>query len=228
MLINERDKPMLVIGTGDLGRRIAARLLAAGAQEVRAFSRHPRGPEGAKLVSGDVTEAADVKTAMEGVSGVVIAVESSSFDDNPNGPKRVHYGGVRNIVDAASPGTCIVLISQIYVTRPDAVPGMTNIIRARQQAESTLRSSGLLYTIVRPSWLTDDAGGQRRVRLEQGDTGEGEVSRADVAEACVQALGDRVAQGKTFEMYNTPGQPSAAWHELFAALHPDNAQGGTP
>jgi NAD(P)H-binding len=59
--------------------------------------------------------------------------------------------------------------------------------------------------IVRPSWLTDEPGGQRAIRFEQGDAGEGEIARADVAAVVVAALGSARARGKTFEIYNQPG-----------------------
>jgi len=221
MLGNNLDKPILVIGTGDLGRRIAGTLLASGSQDVRVFSRRPRGPEGTKLVPGDVTEAASVKAATGGVGGVVIAVESSSSDNDPNGPERVHHRGVRNVVSAADPDTYIVLVTQIYVTRPSAAPSMVDVIRARQYGEGALRASGLPYTIVRPSWLDDEEGGRQGLRLEQGDMGEGRVAREDVATVCVQALFNKTAAGKTFEVYNEVGTPPADWESLFRPLLAD-------
>jgi uncharacterized protein YbjT (DUF2867 family) len=214
-------RPVLVVGTGDLGRRVARKLVGRGGREVRAFSRHPRGPEAARLVPGDVTDPEDILAAMEGAGGVVIAVESAYSDDDPNGPERVHHWGTRNVVAAAGDGTHVVLITQIYVTRPEAAPGMASIVAARQRAEAIVRESGLPYTIVRPSWLTNEPGGKRGVRLEQGDTGEGEVSREDVAEACVQSLLNEEARDKTFEIYNGSGDPPSDWAPLFAALRAD-------
>jgi uncharacterized protein YbjT (DUF2867 family) len=218
-------RPVLVVGTGDLGRRVIRKLIERGAREVRAFSRHPRGPEGARLVPGDVTDPEGVLAAMEGVGGVVIAVESAYSDDDLNGPERVHHGGTRNVVAAAGDGAHVVLITQIYVTRPRTAPGMASIIAARRRAEAAVRDSGLPYTIVRPGWLTNDPGRQRGVRLEQGDTGEGRVSREDVAEVCVQALLYEEARDKTFEVYNGTDEPPSDWASLFAALKAD-WQGG--
>jgi NAD(P)-dependent dehydrogenase (short-subunit alcohol dehydrogenase family) len=65
--------------------------------------------------------------------------------------------------------------------------------------------------------------GQQIVKrlLEQGDTGEGQTARADVAEACVQALAAPSAQGKTFELYNVPGSPPSDWPALFSQLKSD-------
>ncbi|WP_067574841.1 NAD(P)H-binding protein [Nocardia acidivorans] len=63
---------------------------------------------------------------------------------------------------------------------------MAGIIRARRAGEQALRDCGAPYSIVRPSWLTDaPASG---VHLEQGDHGDGRVSRETVAQAAVAAL----------------------------------------
>jgi len=131
-----------------------------------------------------------------------------------------------NLIDAARGGSDgaaphVVMVSQIYITRPEAYPEVRDTIIARGRAEEALRESGLPYTIVRPSWLTNDPGGREGVRLEQGDAGDGRVSREDVAEACVQALANGEARGKTFELYNGPGEPPGDWDPLFAALSAD-------
>jgi len=43
----------------------------------------------------------------------------------------------------------VVLISQIYITRPDAYPDMRDVIVARGRGEQALRSSGTPYVIIR-------------------------------------------------------------------------------
>jgi uncharacterized protein YbjT (DUF2867 family) len=110
------------------------------------------------------------------------------------------------------------MVSQIYITRPEAFPAAADVIAARGRGEQALRDSELAHTIVRPSWLTDDPGGRQALRLEQGDTGDGRVARADVAEAVAQALAHPEARGKTFELYGEPGEPPTDWAALFATL----------
>jgi uncharacterized protein YbjT (DUF2867 family) len=129
-------------------------------------------------------------------------------------------------VAGAAAGTHVVLVSQIYITRPDAYPAVAPTIAARAGAEEALRASGLPVTVVRPSWLTDAPGGQEALRLEQGDRGEGEVAREDVAEAVVQALLHPEARGRTFELYGVPGTPPDDWARAFAALEPDPRAAG--
>jgi uncharacterized protein YbjT (DUF2867 family) len=159
---------------------------------------------------------------MQDVNGVVVAVESSDYDDSPNSPERVHYQGTCSILAASTSTAHIVLVTQIYITRPERYSSVRNVIYWRRQAEEALRASGLPYTIVRPGWLTNAPGSRLGIRLEQGDTGDGEVTREDVAEACVQALLNENARGKSFEIYNKPGSlPN--WREVFASLYADPA-----
>jgi uncharacterized protein YbjT (DUF2867 family) len=57
--------------------------------------------------------------------------------------------------------------------------------------ENTLRSSGVPYTIVRPAGLSNAPGGQSELIIGQGDhplKGRAQISRADVARVCVEAL----------------------------------------
>jgi uncharacterized protein YbjT (DUF2867 family) len=215
---------LVIGGTGNTGQHIVRRLLERG-DRVRVLSRHAEqmtSLKGAEILGGSITAAASVKAAAEGMDAVIICVESANSSQSANAPEAVHHQGVVNVIEAVrQQRTHIVLVTQIYITRPQAYPSVANIIAARRLGENALRQSGLPYTIVRPSWLTDEAAGKQAIRLEQGDTGEGNIARTDVAQACVQALSDQAAQGKTFELYNAPGDPPSDWHELFVQLGPD-------
>lgn len=217
--------PVLVIGgTGRTGRHVVERLLARG-YPARVLTRDPgraqgRFGAGVAVFGGDVTDAGGVRATMEGADGVVVIVEFSNSDHAPNSPERAHYGGARNVVAAATGrGAHVVLVSQIYITRPERYPEVRNVIYWRGVAEETVRESGLPYTIVRPGWLTDQPG--ESLRFEQGDAGDGRVARESVAEVCVRALAHEEARGKTFEIYNEPGSPPEDWTTVFAALSAD-------
>jgi len=209
-----------IIGAGDLGQRIARRLLADDVS-VRMASRRGRAPAGAEGVTADISDPHTLRSALERVDAVVVAVESAFTDDEPNGPERVHHQGVRNVLAVTPPAAHIAVISQIYVTRPAAAPGMAPIIAARARAEHAVRTSGRPYTIVRPSWLTDEPGGRRALRLEQTDTGDGRVSRDDVAALVVAALRRTNGDGLTFEAYNADGAPPVDVEELLVGLTAD-------
>lgn len=216
---------LVIGGTGNTGRQIVQKLPQHGytvrvlARDVRAA--HESFPSQVEVVAGDITQASSVTAAMRGMAGCVIIVESSNSDSASNSPEQVHYEGTCHVLAAAGPTTQIVLVTQIYVTRPEKYPEVHNIIHWRSLAEQAVRASHLPYTIVRPSWLTDDPGGREAIRFEQGDTGDGQISREDVAEVCVQSLLVPEAQGKTFEVYNGPGEPPTSWNALFERLTPD-------
>lgn len=221
------SQSILVIGgTGQTGRHITQKLLQRG-DTVRVLARNVNTAEQqlgsqVEVVVGDITQAPSVTAAMRDMQGCVIIVESANSDSAPNSPERVHYEGTRHVLAAAAESKAqIVLVTQIYVTRPDRYPEVRNIIHWRRLAEQAVRASGLPYTIVRPSWLTGEPGSQAAVRFEQGDTGDGQISREDVAEVCVQSLLIPEAQSKTFEIYNEAGKPPQAWDTMFHHLAGD-------
>ncbi len=210
-------------GTGDLGGRVARRLAAAGAA-VCVSSRHARGPtrDGIEYAAADVRDAKSLVPAVRGADAIVVSIESALTDGSDQSPERVHYEGMRNVVAAAADAPKkphVVFVTQIYVTRGDTRHG--NLHGWRWRAEEALRPSGLPYTIVRPSWLTEGPGGARHVRFEQGDTGDGEVTRDDVAEVIAQSLWNAAARGKTFELYNDAGPSQRDFGADFAALRSD-------
>jgi len=214
-------RTVLVIGgAGRTGRHVVD-LLTANGDRVRVMSRRPSriGRQGVELITGDIADPSAVARAVDGVDAVVVSVEPPT---DPAGSETVMHLGVREVAErAASRGAQVVLLSQIYITRPEKMPGLQEMVRARGRGEQALRNSGAPYTIVRPSWLTNEPAGRSAIRLEQGDTGDGQISRADVARACVEALRNPQALGRTFEMYNEPGPAPTDWAALFGALKPD-------
>jgi uncharacterized protein YbjT (DUF2867 family) len=218
---------LVIGGNGRTGRHIVQKLKQHG-YAVRVLTRdisttRKHFDANVDVVAGDITQAASVRAAMQDIDGCVITVESSDSDHSPNSPQKVHYEGTRHVLAAANHTTHIVLVTQIYITRPDRHSEIRNIIHWRGQAEQALRTSGLPYTIVRPSWLTNNARDRAAIRFEQGDTGEGQISREDVAKVCVQSFLHPEAQGKTFEIYNAPGASTQDWAALFQTLVPDGA-----
>jgi uncharacterized protein YbjT (DUF2867 family) len=220
------EQVLVIGGAGRTGRHVVDRLRARGTT-VRVLSRRPKGlPEQVQTVVGDITDSHSVATAVDSVEGVVIVVESALTEDGTsNSPSNVHIEGTRHVIEACGGRDVhVVMVSQIYITRPEMLPSARDVIAARNRGEPALRESGLPYTIVRASWLTNDPGGQAAIRLEQGDTGDGSVSREDVAETVVQALSHDQARGKTFELYAQPGTPPRDWAPLLSSLTADNLQ----
>jgi uncharacterized protein YbjT (DUF2867 family) len=97
-----------------------------------------------------------------------------------------------------------------------------NILVWKLKGEDALRASGVPYTVVRPGGLRNSPAGQTALTALQGDPKvNGQVSRADVAAICVAALGNKAAQGKTFEVIGADGAPPSDWTAFFAALRAD-------
>ncbi|MFG2823116.1 SDR family oxidoreductase [Kitasatospora sp. NPDC048365] len=220
------ENPVAVVGgAGRIGRLVVAGLLERG-EEVRVLSRRPRGAQaGAEPHQADVRDRQSLSLPLAGLSAVVISVEPGTANSGPDSPEATMYRGVLNVLDAATAGgekPHIVLVSQIYVTRKNHPINRTGrMLDMRLAGEDAIRRSGLPYTVVRPSWLTGGSGGTG-VRLEQGDTGDGEITRQDVADAVVQSLYSPAARSLTFEMYNTSGGVRADWDDLFSTLTPDS------
>lgn len=213
-------------GAGRTGRLIASALLADGAA-VRVASRHASRArdlvaEGATVHDVDVRDGKGLADVMRGTDAVVYSVEPGTSNSGPNRPETTMYLGVRHVLEHC-PSTLsrLVLVSSIYVTHPEhEFNSWGRLLDWRLRGEVAVRESGLPYTVIRPAWLTDDKG-QQGIRLEQGDQGDGSVSRSDVAQACRHALVSRAATGVTFEMFNESGTSPANWDSLFAGLDRD-------
>ncbi|WP_327354394.1 SDR family oxidoreductase [Streptomyces sp. NBC_01304] len=222
------DSPVVVIGgAGRLGSLVTRRLLDDGSK-VRVVSRNAqrgRLPLGVELHRADVRYADTLIPALSGCAAVVFSVEPGTAETGPDAPESTVYDGVRNALAAAAQFAeqpHFVLVSQIFVTRREhPMNAYGRLLDWRLRGEDAVRESGLPYTVIRPSWLTDDRTAGDRVRLEQDDRGDGWVSRSAVAEAVVQSLRGRAAVGRTFELYNEPGQPPADWGQLLGRLKPD-------
>ncbi|MFE9039519.1 SDR family oxidoreductase [Streptomyces sp. NPDC012421] len=222
--------PIAVIGgAGRVGGLVARRLHRLGTP-VRVVSRRPEHgpvppPEGVETHRADVRYADTLGPALAGCAGVVFSVEPGTAESGPDCPESTVYDGVRNVLAAAAADggrPHIVLVSQIFVTRRDhPMNAYGRLLDWRLRGEEAVRESALPYTVIRPSWLTDDTTAGSRVRLEQDDRGSGWVSRSAVAEACVRALRTPEAAGRTFEIYNEPGAAPVDWAPLFRRLAPD-------
>ena len=208
---------LIIGGSGRTGRRVVERLQAAG-HGVSVLSRRPRPVDGVSALRGDLRHPAAWSAALDEVSGVVVCVEPP-YD--ASGAEAVMHRGVADLAaNAASRGVRVVLVSQIYVTRPLAQPAMAPVTEARWRGEQALRASGAAYAVVRPGWMTDDSG--TGFRLDQGDRGDGTTSRDLVADACVQLLLRPLDHPVTFEVFDDPAA-DRNWPTALAALTPDTA-----
>jgi uncharacterized protein YbjT (DUF2867 family) len=219
---------ILVAGaTGGVGQRVVRKLLIQG-QPVRILVRNAAkarklfgaGPE---VAVGDVRRPETLAEPMQGIEAVICTI-GARVPLGDNSPKQVDYEGVRNLVEAAQAAGVkhFVLVSSLSVTNPEhPLNAVGNVLTWKLKGEETLRKSGLTYTIVRPGGLTDEPSGLTALQFDQGDHIMGRISRADVAEICIQALSQPAAADVTFEVIETEGPPPTDWGKLFGGLKPD-------
>src|SRR3954452_23549057 len=141
------ETPILVTGgTGTLGRRVVARLQAAG-RPVRVLSRR----EGRDVVTGDLTSGEGVDAALDGTEVVVHCAGTNRGDDDK----------ARNLVSPAKRAGVRHLVF-ISVVGADRIPVVSRIDRAmfgyfaaKLAAERIVEDSGLPWTTLRATQFHD-------------------------------------------------------------------------
>ncbi len=216
---------ILVAGaTGRTGRLIVKKLLLGGIQP-RGLARDLTQAkelfgEALVLVEGDVRNPGSLMPAIKGC-GVVISAIGSRTPVGANCPRRVDFEGVANLVDLAKMAdvTRFILISSIAVTQPaHPLNHFGGVLDWKRQGEVRLQNSGLDFTIIRPGGLKDTPGGMHELIFDQGDRISGTLSRADLAEACLQALHHPASSRQTFELIEGERRKVPNWVSLFSQL----------
>jgi uncharacterized protein YbjT (DUF2867 family) len=156
---------ILVAGaTGIVGGMITRRLLEQG-KEVRILVRHNSPSEqlakegratsaeelieaGAEPVYGDLRDRASLDAALEGIETVISTANSVGRGGKDN-PQSVDLEGNRNLIEAAREAGVehFVFVSSLGADPDHPVPFM----RGKGQSESSLRESGMDYTILAPT-----------------------------------------------------------------------------
>ena len=147
------DKPILVAGgTGRLGTQIVQRLTARGLP-VRVMTRqsahaaHLQGPL-VEIVPGDVRDQSAAEQAVFGVQTVISAVHGFAGTNGSN-PRTVDRQGNSNLIRAAKQYNIeqFILVSIQGVAKDHRLA----LFRMKYLAEQELQSSGLPWTILRPT-----------------------------------------------------------------------------
>jgi NADH dehydrogenase len=221
-------KVLVTGGTGFVGPRIVHALRAQG-REVRALVRSTeRGAKlatlGAELVSGDVTDPASMRAALEGCTHVVHLV--AIIKGRPTDFERVMAQATRDLVAAAKDAGVnrFVLMSALGTTETtkDAVP----YYAAKWAMERAVIESGLEYVVFRPSFVFGRGGALptfvRQVRYSPVVTviGSGKqriqpIYVDDVAEYFARAVDAPGAANRIFEI---GGPEVVTWDELYLTI----------
>ena len=186
---------------------LLTRLLVDAGEEVLSLIRDPAKSEDVRAAGGrpvvcDLEDGSDgeVADAIEGADAVVFAAGAGPG----SGPDRKwtmdHGGAVKLIAAAREKGIGRYVMVSSMKADPDG-PGDDTFavyLRAKGQADADLIESGLDYTVVRPTRLTDEPG-NGRIEVGEG-LDRGEIPREDVAAVLAETLRSPNAVRKVFDV----------------------------
>ncbi len=200
------------------------------------------------IVVGDLRYPDTLTSATKDVTHIICCTGTTAFPsqrwdfvnlfDPKNTPQAVDGEGVKNLILAApSSLNRFVFVSSCGVLRKDNFPfkilNTFGVLDAKLYAENTLKNSGLSYTIVRPGRLIDGpytsydlntllrakTDGKKAVVIGTGDTLNGETSRIDVANVCVECLNYDVTINLALDIINSGPRPELIdWQKLFQEI----------
>ena len=196
-------------GTGTLGTLVVRRLTDRGL-DVRVLTRDPARaahlPDRVHTLAGDLQDPAAVAEAVHGCDKVVSAVHGFVGPGKPS-PEAIDRDANRALIQAAVAGGVqhLVLVSVL-----DAAPDHPmSLHRAKYAAEQALQTSGVPWTILRPSAYLETwvaiigaklASNGQAVVFGPGRNPINFVSARDVAAAVDLAVRDQSLRGQVVEV----------------------------
>lgn len=197
-------KILIVGANGKVGRRLVPLLVERG-HSVRSLLRDEdqrawHEEAGAEAVVGDLE--GDVSSALEGMDACVFTAGSGGSTGKDKTLVVDLWGAVKTYRACADRGVSrYVMVSARRAGDPDrGGEGIRPYLVAKHAADELLAHSGLDFTILRPGRLSDDEPSGRIVTATDLGDREGEIPRADVAEAVAVALENPDTIGLTVEM----------------------------
>lgn len=184
-------------GSKGTGARVAALAHSAG-HEVTAVSRSGAAPAGIRSISADAADPDAVQHAIAGADAVVVTVGGAK------GVRRHRAAVTRAVIQAMDAAGVRRLVVQSSLGAGDSGTLMPAPLRLLMKAvlaapladhddqESAVMHSGLEWTIVRPTGLTDKpgTGNWRSMQVGEGGSLGGSISRDDLAVCLLRALED--------------------------------------
>jgi uncharacterized protein YbjT (DUF2867 family) len=220
---------LLTGGTGFVGGHVV-RALRDADRPVRCLVRNRGKGEGlealgCELVEGDMTDAASLRRAVDGVDTVVqlVAIRQGSNEQF----ERIMTQGTRDLISAAKEAGVarFVLMSALGVTEESK--GLVPYYGAKWEMEQAVEAAGIPYVIFRPSFVFERDGGilptfSKLARLTPVTPiiGSGEqriqpIWAGDVAAYFKKAIDLEAATNRTFEL---GGPDVVSWNEFWARL----------
>ncbi|MDJ0690508.1 MAG: SDR family oxidoreductase [Xenococcaceae cyanobacterium MO_188.B32] len=201
-----------------------------------------------EIVVGDICQPDTLPKVTQNVTHIICCTGTTAFPSSrwdftnlfkaTNTPEKVDGEGTKNLV-AVAPNNLkrFVFVSSCGVLRKDSFPfnllNAFGILDAKLEGEAAIKASGLPYTIIRPGRLIDGpytsydlntllkakTDGKKAVVLGTGDKLNGETSRIDVANVCVECLNYDNTIGKAIDIINSGERPPVTnWQQLFAQI----------
>lgn len=212
------DRVLVAGAGGDTGRELLA-LLGPSEFTVRATTRSRASVDALERLGADEVvvvdffDPADAVRAVEDCDVVLCALGTPFGPRHLLGGTLVDRTGVINLVTAAVGADVdhVVYESAIGVGNSRArLPRLGRLLiratlRAKGDAETAIRRSGLGYTILRPGRLTNEPPGGEVLVGEGGDTLYGTIPRADVARLMAAAPFTPEARNRTLEIASRSG-----------------------
>ena len=148
----------------------------------------------------EAADPAEVANSVGPADAVVFAAGAGPGSGSAR-KETMDYGGAVKLIEAAKANGILryVMISSVGAdasARGD--DAFAVYLRAKGRADEDLMKSGLDYTIVRPTRLTDEPG-DGRIRVSD-HVGRGTVPREDVAATIAATLHEPTTIGKLFEL----------------------------
>ncbi|MBC9245526.1 SDR family oxidoreductase [Paracoccus sp. 11-3] len=199
--------------TGQLGQLIIEGLKKAGQDEIVALARSPEKIEntGVEARKADYDAPETLAPALAGVDTLMLVSGSEV------GKRAVQH---KNIIDAAkSAGVRRIVYTSLL--HADTSP-LVDLAAEHVKTEAMLKASGLVTTILRNGWYTENYTASVRPAVANGAfygaAGEGKIAaaaRADYARAAVAVL---TGQGHDDEVYELAGSPAFTLADLAAEI----------
>jgi NADH dehydrogenase len=210
----------LVVGsTGMVGTEIC-RLIAASGKPVKALVRASSAPAkvenlkrlGATIVRGDLRDPISLKAACDGVKAVISTASAMPFAYMPgeNTPQSTDQDGCLSLIDAARETG----VQQFVYTSFPPMAASFPLQDAKRAVEARLRDSGLVHTILRPTYFTEvwlspavgfDYANCKAAIYGTGDNAISWISFLDVAQFAVASLDSPAARNTTLELGGPEG-----------------------
>lgn len=207
---------ILVVGaTGMVGSEVCRRATARGIA-LRAMVRPTCAPDrveklrrmGAEVVTGDLRDPASLRRACTGVDAVIATVSAMPFSyvAGVNDIETTDQAGMMALVDAARDAGVMRFVYTSFSRNLDLDFPLG---RAKRTVEAHLRSSGIGYTILRPSFFSDvwlsPAIGFDPVNGKATIYGDGSrpisfIASGDVAEFAIRSLETPGTTNATIEL----------------------------